>query len=44
MAGFVSIGAGPAADRGAAFHELVGISDFCGKQGAFRPILLDYSV
>ena len=42
MAGFVAVGAGAAADRGAAFHELVGISDLRGKQRAFRPILLNH--
>jgi len=42
VAAFVVVGAGAAIDRGAALHERVGIADLCGKQGAFRPILLNY--
>jgi hypothetical protein len=42
VGGFVDVSAGPAVDRSAALHELVEIQDLCGKQRAFRAILLNY--
>lgn len=41
VAGFVAVSAGAAVDRGAAVHELLETRDLCGKQRAFRLILVN---